>query len=236
MGVQHHALTPPVPAGPGLARKLYTLVVIHQAADKSNDQPTPSTSTTRVAASSTTRRRLLLGKKLRGFGIGFFNGYGGKVEPGESVEAAAARELTEEAGIVATDLHRRGVLTFTWSDQPGDLAWEVHVFGCTQYTGTPVVTDEMEPAWFEADVVDGGNAVAGLPHDRMWADDAHWYPILLDLVRQGDERPHACAYSEPAADGTSGPLFTGAFEFRNVTELVGGEVRRVAEGLPALPR
>ena len=37
--------------------------------------------------------RLLLGKKLRGFGEGYWNGFGGKVEAGERIEAGARREV-----------------------------------------------------------------------------------------------------------------------------------------------
>jgi len=37
--------------------------------------------------------RLLLGKKLRGFGEGYYNGFGGKVELGETIEASARREV-----------------------------------------------------------------------------------------------------------------------------------------------
>lgn len=37
--------------------------------------------------------RLLLGLKRRGFGEGYVNGFGGKVEPGEGIEEAAIREV-----------------------------------------------------------------------------------------------------------------------------------------------
>ena len=50
---------------------------------------------------------VLLGEKKRGFGEGFYNGFGGKVEGGETVEEAALRELEEEAGIKATDASKR---------------------------------------------------------------------------------------------------------------------------------
>ncbi len=36
---------------------------------------------------------VLLGMKKRGFGVGLWNGFGGKVEAGEAVEAAAHVEL-----------------------------------------------------------------------------------------------------------------------------------------------
>ena len=40
--------------------------------------------------------RLLLGKKLRGFGEGYYNGFGGKVERGETIEASARREVSTQ--------------------------------------------------------------------------------------------------------------------------------------------
>ena len=235
--------TTPQTGPPHLARKLYTLVVVHQAPGPSDagpgDQAPQPAATPTSSPPPPRRRRVLLGRKLRGFGTGFFNGYGGKVEMGEGVAAAAARELTEEAGIVATDLHRRGTLTFWWADQPADPAWEVHVFGCTAFTGTPVETDEMAPAWFDAEVApDGDQPVSGLPYDRMWADDPLWYRLMLDLSEQqaaASDGDGKAGLSARAADGSVGPLFMGAFEFRNVTELVGGSVERV-EVLPDLPR
>ena len=50
--------------------------------------------------------RVLLGMKKRGFGAGKWNGFGGKLEPGETVVEAAAREVQEECGLTVntTDL------------------------------------------------------------------------------------------------------------------------------------
>ena len=50
--------------------------------------------------------RVLLGMKKRGFGVGKWNGFGGKLEPGETVVEAAAREVREECGYIVntTDL------------------------------------------------------------------------------------------------------------------------------------
>ena len=42
--------------------------------------------------------RVLLGMKKRGFGAGKWNGFGGKLEAGETVVEAAAREVREECG------------------------------------------------------------------------------------------------------------------------------------------
>lgn len=37
--------------------------------------------------------KVLLGMKKRGFGAGKWNGFGGKVEPGETIEAGARRYI-----------------------------------------------------------------------------------------------------------------------------------------------
>lgn len=42
---------------------------------------------------------ILLAMKKRGFGKDRYNGVGGKVDDGESIEAAAARETIEEIGV-----------------------------------------------------------------------------------------------------------------------------------------
>ncbi|CAL56799.1 7,8-dihydro-8-oxoguanine triphosphatase [Ostreococcus tauri] len=114
--------------------------------------------------------KILLGEKLRGFGSGYFNGFGGKIEPGETIEAAAQRELKEEANIEATDMTARGCLRFIFDDNP--TPWLVHVFHASAYTGDIAASDEMRPVWYKLNPSE-------VPFERMWADDPHWWPYLL---------------------------------------------------------
>lgn len=112
--------------------------------------------------------RVLLGMKKRGFGAGRWNGFGGKVEDGETVEEAAIRELSEEVGILAGTMTFRGILEFEFENDPKTL--EVHVFHVADFTGEPTETEEMRPQWF---------AIDGIPFDSMWPDDIHWMPYFL---------------------------------------------------------
>lgn len=112
---------------------------------------------------------LLLGMKKRGFGVGRWNGFGGKVEEGESIEAAAHRELIEESGLVAGSMREVGVLDFSFEHDPKVL--EVHVFKIVDFSGSPVETEEMRPQWFKT---------SEIPYANMWPDDAHWMPYLLE--------------------------------------------------------
>jgi 8-oxo-dGTP diphosphatase/2-hydroxy-dATP diphosphatase len=107
-------------------------------------------------------------KKVR-FGIGLWNGFGGKVEEGETVEEAAKRELLEESGIEALDISKKGILEFTFEKDP--VLLEVHIFLAEKFNGTPIETKEMKPQWFSIDQI---------PFDEMWSDDRYWVPLLLD--------------------------------------------------------
>lgn len=112
--------------------------------------------------------RVLLGMKKRGFGAGRWNGFGGKVEAGETVEEAARREIREEVGLTIEKIFPRGILEFTFEGDPKIL--EVHLFCASEYAGEPVETEEMRPRWFDENAI---------PFDDMWPDDRYWIPLFL---------------------------------------------------------
>lgn len=126
-------------------KKILTLCVVHQQA------------------------RVLLGMKKRGFGAGKWNGFGGKVQDGETIEQAARREVNEEAGIDVQDLEQVGKIDFEFQGNSEIL--EVHIFRAETFTGEPTESDEMKPQWFSIDA---------LPLDEMWEDDRYWFPLFLN--------------------------------------------------------
>ena len=77
--------------------------------------------------------RILLGMKKRGFGVGSWNGFGGKVSIGETIENAAKRELREESGVEIENLNKIGVLEFEFKNNPEII--EVHIFKSENFTG-----------------------------------------------------------------------------------------------------
>jgi 8-oxo-dGTP diphosphatase/2-hydroxy-dATP diphosphatase len=113
--------------------------------------------------------RVLLGMKKRGFGAGRWNGFGGKIEEGETIEEAAKREMEEECGVMIDQMEKVGIHEFEFEKNRGEIL-EVHVFRVDTWSGDPVETEEMRPQWFTTDAI---------PYDEMWPDDIHWIPVFL---------------------------------------------------------
>ena len=116
--------------------------------------------------------RLLLGVKKRGFGVGKLNGFGGKLNEGESIVEAAVRELEEEIGInaLAEDLKKVAELDFFFPHAEEDWDQRVHVFVVENWGGEPSESEEMSCEWHDVDAI---------PFERMWEDDAYWLPRIL---------------------------------------------------------
>ena len=118
--------------------------------------------------------KILLGMKKRGFGQGKWNGFGGKLNDGETIEEAVVREMEEEAGIIVEKekLEKVAELNFTFPFVPKEKAFDqlVHVFVARVWKGEPKESEEMLPKWFEHDKI---------PYEIMWDDDVIWLPKIL---------------------------------------------------------
>src|SRR3990167_4431189 len=117
-------------------------------------------------------KEILLAEKKRGLGVGYFNGPGGKVEKNESVKIATIRETFEETCVKLQeeDLVHCATLEFAFSDRPS-IDMIVYAFLCYKWEGEPAETEEMKPQWFP---------INNIPYDKMWADDPHWLPQVLE--------------------------------------------------------
>ena len=123
------------------------------------------------------KKRVLLGMKKRGFGCFKYNGFGGKIEAGETNEEGALRELQEESSLIANKLTNRGYLVFKMHDSRKIM--KVHVYSCDDFTGMPTETEEMKPQWFDVDSV---------PYEKMWLDDKYWLPYLIHENKNPDNK------------------------------------------------
>ena len=110
--------------------------------------------------------QLLLIRKKRGLGVGKITPPGGRIEPNESEEDAARRELKEETGVVAPALHRRARLCFQFVN---GYSMETLVFVGFQPPCEVTPCDEADPFWLPW---------AHLPWNQVWADDILWLPAV----------------------------------------------------------
>jgi 8-oxo-dGTP diphosphatase / 2-hydroxy-dATP diphosphatase len=112
--------------------------------------------------------RVLLGMKKRGFGAGWWNGFGGKLQESESLEDAAKREVLEEVGLVVGSMEKVGEIEFEFVEKEEIL--QVHIFNVHSFTGEPRESEEMRPQWFAFD---------SIPYPEMWPSDREWIPFFL---------------------------------------------------------
>lgn len=115
------------------------------------------------------RGRVLLGLKKAGFGAGKWNGFGGKIMPGENKEAAAVREMFEESGLAveSKELKLVSEVDFYFA---GNHAFRVFVFFAWKWSGQEIETKEMKPQWFR---------LIDVPYQEMWAGDSKWLSLVF---------------------------------------------------------
>ncbi|MDQ3064823.1 MAG: 8-oxo-dGTP diphosphatase [bacterium] len=114
---------------------------------------------------------VLLAMKKRGFGVGRWNGVGGKLEQNETVEQAMIRECQEEICVIPTDYEKVAKIIFHEQYDQEIKELLVDVFVAKKWDGEPTETEEMRPEWFE---------FQKLPFETMWPDDKYWLPEVLE--------------------------------------------------------
>lgn len=114
---------------------------------------------------------VLLIRKKRGLGAGKINAPGGQIEPGETLEECASREIEEEVGVRPGPLVWCGEHAYQFTD---GLGLHVTVFRTDTFAGDVIETEEAAPFWVSVDEI---------PYDQMWADDRFWVPMMLAGAR-----------------------------------------------------
>lgn len=84
-------------------------------------------------------------KKDQDMHAGKWNGLGGKVEPGETPDECAIREVQEESGLIVDTPILRGVITFPQFDGQND--WYVFVYRFDNFSGDLIDSPEGNLAW-----------------------------------------------------------------------------------------
>lgn len=116
--------------------------------------------------------KILLAMKKRGFGIGKYNGVGGKIEEGDrNVLDSAIRESEEEIGVKIKNPKKVAIMDFKFPEESKDSNQQVHVFLSRKWEGNPKETEEMKPKWFN---------LKDIPYEKMWDDDKFWLPLVLE--------------------------------------------------------
>jgi 8-oxo-dGTP diphosphatase len=106
-------------------------------------------------------------KKQNDVHHGKWNGLGGKLEPGETPEACARREIREESGLAVSTLALKGFLTFPEFSQGED--WYAFVFSAECEDGTLIDSPEGDLEW-----IDDGR----LLELELWEGDRIFLPWL----------------------------------------------------------
>jgi len=116
-----------------------------------------------------TSEQILLGKKQKRLGAGFWNGFGGRVENNETIVEAVCRESEEECGLLPKreDLEYVARVLFKYREEN----WNVHIFFAREWTGKISESDEMgDLTWF---------LHKDIPYSEMWPSDREWLPQVL---------------------------------------------------------
>ena len=108
-------------------------------------------------------------KKVNDVHAGKWIGVGGKLEPGETPEDCAIREVKEETGLTVKKLELKGIITFPEFTPDND--WYTYVFKVTDFEGDLIDCQEGTLEWVP---------YAEIPQKPTWQGDYTFMKWLLD--------------------------------------------------------
>jgi 8-oxo-dGTP diphosphatase len=112
-------------------------------------------------------------KKENDMHAGKWNGLGGKMEPGETPEECAIREIFEESGLKVNNLTLKGIITFPGFYDQED--WYTFLFVIDDFKGQLIDSPEGQLKWIPNDeLLD----LSLWPGDRIfipWLDDSGFF-------------------------------------------------------------
>lgn len=147
--------------------------------------PYPIKTITTLAYLINNNSEVLLIMKKRGFGVGKWNGPGGKVKSKEKPSDSMIREVKEETGVKVVNFDQLGYIEFVWPDKLVANNTRCYIYLSRDFTGEMKESEECRPAWFSID---------NIPYDEMWDDDKYWYPQML----KGEAFKKRCFFDENA--------------------------------------
>jgi 8-oxo-dGTP diphosphatase len=107
-------------------------------------------------------------KKANDMHQGKWNGLGGKLNPGESPEECAVREIHEESGLRVRDPQLKGFLTFPAFAKNED--WYVFVYVVKDFEGELIDSPEGDLRWVDDTELTSLNLWEGDPIFLPWLD------------------------------------------------------------------
>jgi 8-oxo-dGTP diphosphatase len=120
------------------------------------------------------RRVLMIRRDARPDDVhyGYYNGLGGKLEPGEDVAAGMRREIDEESGLSCGTLDFAGTISWPGFGRDGSN-WFGFLFRIHEWTGRPSTgNDEGSLHWVEVEDILAGRV-------PMWESDRHFLPLVF---------------------------------------------------------
>ena len=130
-------------------------------------------------------------KKQNDIHEGKWNGLGGKLNPGETPEECATRELFEESGLQTKNPSLRGVLTFPEFSAGED--WYVFVFVIEEFEGDLIESDEGHLEWIDDDQLLDLNLWEGDLIFLKWLNDKSFFSAKF-IYKQGTLIDHSVTF------------------------------------------